>query len=104
MNTLPLISIGGTSFYVDVINEVFREYGNPDNLIPFRHLQGDGDHYILAFDKRTRNAMVADEKENNEHIIIAHIPALVKIDPAGLAKKFNKPVRTFMNMKDDTEW
>lgn len=104
MRTLPLICIGNVAFYVDVMKEEFREYGNPDNCISFNQLQGAGDHYTLEFDKQIKNVKREGILYDPDHILIAHIPAIVKLDAAGLAHKFGKPVRIFMAMKDDTEW
>lgn len=103
--SLPIITIAGIAFYVDVVREQFREYGHDENVISFNHLQGAGDHYTLAIDKRTKNICTANPQcACRDHIMTVPIPAIVKLDPVGLAEKLGKPVAAFLEMKDDTEW
>ena len=51
MRQLPLITIAGAAFYADVVKEEFREYGNEGNIISFNHLKGNGDHYLLEWNR-----------------------------------------------------
>ena len=102
---LPLICIESKAFYVDVAKEQFREYGNPAHCISFNHLQGDGDHYLLKWSRQTGTVFEScPDLPPGENLVVVKIPPIVRLDPVGLALKYNKPVSAFMGMKSDTEW
>lgn len=102
---LPLICIAGTAFYIDVVKEQLREYGDPDNHISFNCLQGEGDHYMLEWNKAKKTVFIKDAAgHDSKDLVIVRIPPIVRLDPFGLALKYHKPLHVFMAMKDDTQW
>jgi hypothetical protein len=87
---LPTVDIGGTSFFVDVRLDEFRETSNPHNRIPFAALWDKEDHYILLYDKQTKNVMAETPNENKmpPHVERIRIPLLTELDPVGIRNLF----------------
>jgi hypothetical protein len=92
---LPIVMIKGTEFHVDVIREEFREKGNESNKISFSHLQYKKPYYSLAYDESTKNVKIARPWEMN-----VKIDELVKLDPVGMAEKYNIPVQNIGQKND----
>lgn len=90
---LPLISIDGTAFFVDVIHDCLRQQLNLENRIPFEVFEQHGDGYSFLYDRKQKCA-VTDQghpEENSRYVKIT-IPALMELDPQGIALKYHIPL------------
>ena len=103
-NTKPLISIAGVAFVIDVTSEEFIDFSEPINRISFRNLLRRGIGYVLLFDPLKSGIWTGNPEDFPDHILVAHIGPIVSLDPAGLAKRLNKPLSELQNMEDDAEW
>ena len=91
---LPVVEIEGTAFYVDVLQEVLRQKDEPKNTISFDVFQQDGDGYTFLYDRNRKN--VAEDAEDtgpaeNQYIWVT-LPALMELDPEGIALKYDIPL------------
>jgi hypothetical protein len=90
---LPLVDILGTAFFVDVLHERLQQQDNPGNRIPFDVFEQDRDGYTFLYDRLRKN--VPDEIEFNEldeRFIRVTLPALMELDPEGIALKYHIPL------------
>ncbi|MEN0057074.1 MAG: hypothetical protein AAGC65_25570, partial [Mucilaginibacter sp.] len=85
-----------TSFAVDIDKQVLRQTDHPKNEISFINQMSDmGDHYLLAWDARIKNA--GTEPDHTEPVII---PPLIALDPEGMAKKYGLTVEQLKGKTD----
>ncbi len=86
MRQLPIIELDGTPFYIDIRLQEFRQVGNLSNSIAFSELIEENDHYILFYNKSTKNIfegmVLTDDQAKNLKIIA--VPLLGELDPEGL--------------------
>lgn len=94
---LPVYSIRGIPFFVDVQLSEFREVGNVLNSISFDELLFKGDHYELLFDREEKNVFTGDMDDvpSLAEVESVKIPMLHELDPEGMDErcqiKFNAP-------------
>jgi len=93
--SLPTINIMGTEFLVDVMKEELREMDNESNSIPFNHLIYKKPNYFLAYDETKKNANLVRPWQTN-----VKIDEFIKIDPHGMAKKYDMPVKEIRHKND----
>lgn len=91
---LPTVDIKETGFYVDIMNEQLRQCDDASNRISFNAFDQDGNGYTFLFDKVTKNTPkdlegVTMDADRYEWITL---PALMELDPLGIALKYNIPV------------
>ena len=101
---LPLITISGTAFIVDVVTEEFRQHNYEINRIGFDQLISRNGWYVLLFDPKTNNAWPGDENKQPMGITEVNIPPLCRLDAVGLSVKHHIALREILSMKDDSEW
>lgn len=91
---LPIVDIAGTSFYVDVLRDELRQTDNPVNTIPFGVFDQDGDGYTFLYDTETRSMPESrnEIKELGERYKWVTLPALMELDPEGIALKYDIPL------------
>lgn len=90
---LPVADICGTQFYVDVLQEELRQVDNQANRISFNFLRQDGDGYFFYYDPEHKCARTHREVQTGNFIIcLATLPALMELDPEGLALKYDIPL------------
>lgn len=91
---LPVVDIAGTPFYVDVLREELRQQDDPHNSISFNEFDQDGNGYTFLYDKGRKN--VPDSKVDLKHmepwLEWVTIPALMELDPEGIALKYDIPL------------
>lgn len=94
MRQLPIVEIAGTLFYVDVLHDELRQKDNPANRISFNVFDQDGDGYTFLYDSRRKNVPEnrANLKQMEEGMEWITIPALMELDPEGIALKYNIPL------------
>ena len=79
---LPVISLDGTHFLVDLLRMQFRELANPANRISFFELIDKGDHLVLHYNRDTRNADEgAPAQKGEDRVVSIEIPPFRKLDP-----------------------
>lgn len=83
MRPLPIINIAGTDFFIDLRRMELREIANPVNRITFYDLREDGDHLLLLYDTRTRNAYHGPGRKLTEcnKLKIIRLRPLQELDP-----------------------
>lgn len=91
---LPIVDIAGTSFYVDVLHEELRQRDDPHNRISFNEFDQDGNGYTFLYDKQRRNvpAGKVDLKHMEPWLQWVTVPALMELDPEGIALKYDIPL------------
>lgn len=83
---LPTINIEGTEFLVDVNKLELTQKGNPKNTISIFHMRDLRDGYQFSYGLQEKN--IPHLYSSNEKITVT-IPKLVKLDPEGMAAKYN---------------
>lgn len=83
---LPVIQIEGTEFFVDVNKLELSQKGNPRNSISIFHMRDLGDGYEFSYGLQEKN--IPHLYSSNKRITVK-IPELVKLDPEGMAAKYN---------------
>ncbi|WP_150114752.1 hypothetical protein [Chryseobacterium sp. IHB B 17019] len=96
---LPIFSIEGTDFLVDVDKLELREKSNPENTISIFKMQDrqNGKGYLFAYDKVEKN--VAGPWTRNETVAVV-LPELVTLDPEGMSNKYGVPLELFSTKTD----
>jgi hypothetical protein len=100
----PLITINRTAYLVDVDQEQFIQVDQPGNRICFCVLQRTEHGYCLRLNQKTNKVYFGPESQASCDVAIFHLPPITRIDPIGLAKKYNKPIAYFMQMEYDKNW
>lgn len=80
---LPIYTIEGTDFEVDVKQQLLKEVSAPDNIIHFIQMKDHGTHYSLTYDLEGRNLPGLGDP-----FVTVDIPPLKDLDPEGMAEHF----------------
>lgn len=88
---LPTVDVAGTAFYVDVLREELRQQDNAENRISFNVFDQKGDGYTFLYDGKCKN-VPEDPQEMEEHFQWVTLPALMELDPEGIALKYHIPL------------
>lgn len=94
---LPVYTIEGTDFVVDVANVQLYEKANPENKISLFDMEDTGDGYVLSYCNKTRNLPELSEDDDVKKV---KIPELVQLDPVGMAEKYGISVNELEGKKD----
>lgn len=78
---LPIYTIEGTGFLVDVSKQELKEKNNPANTISFLEMEDHGTHYTLRYDPDVKNLPEVFGKSVTE----VNVPQMVQLDPEGMA-------------------
>lgn len=87
---LPVITIEGTDFIVDVENMLLRELERKPNSISIFHMKEVEGGYQFIYDKLERNISIWSTASQT-HVVV-EIPELVKLDPVGMSDKYGVPI------------
>jgi hypothetical protein len=109
---LPIVDIIGTAFCVDVQRDHLWQKDNPKNRISFSVFDQDGDGYTFLYDTQQKNTPEdkADIKELGDRYKWVTLPALMELDPEGIALKYDIPLsvlcpeRSLRSDGDDDEF
>lgn len=82
---LPTVNVEGTDFIVDVSMFELIEKANPTNRIAFEDMWDAGDGYTFQYSRVDKNVPF----RVNEECVTVKIPEFVKMDPMGMAGKYN---------------
>lgn len=107
------MDILGTPFYVDVQREELWQKGRRENVIPFSVFDRDGDGYTFLYD--LEKAGIPEDrseiKELGDRYMWVTLPALMELDPEGIALKYHIPLEVLcpekaqqFNDDDDEEY
>lgn len=91
---LPVVDILGTAFCVDVQREELWQQNRPGNRISFNLFDLNGDGYTFLYDTET-NSAPSDKTaitELGERYKWVTLPALMELDPEGIALKYHIPL------------
>ena len=88
---LPKYEIEGTPFIADVMKGELREAANPANIIRFDELYYTGTSYTMQYDRGLKN-LPDFFRESAENIRYVEIPQMTRLDPEGMAEKYQLPV------------
>ncbi len=91
---LPIVDIIGTAFFVDVQQDHLWQKDNPKNRISFSVFDQDGNGYTFLYDTQRKNTPEdkADIKELGDRYKWVTLPALMELDPEGIALKYDIPL------------
>ncbi|MNK41365.1 hypothetical protein D3C87_600270 [compost metagenome] len=98
---LPKVLTKGLELWVDIDSQHVGDINVPHNQICFSHMEeldeGYGFSFLVAENCWEREGFPVGMK-----MIDVRIPELVKIDPAGMAKKYGMPIEEVKSMRDFT--
>jgi hypothetical protein len=97
--TLPVITFEGTPFFVDVMNNEFKERDDASNTIPFGAMFYLRDHYLMQYDPTTKN-YVRHDRYNHPDIKNIQIPSLTQLDIETLALKYGLKAEDLQDKRD----
>lgn len=91
---LPIVDIAGTPFYVDVLQDELRQQDDSDNRIPFHVFDQIEEGYTFLYDKERKNVPEGRKRltRMEPHFIWITLPALMELDPEGIAIKYHIPL------------
>lgn len=101
-NELPIYTLHGTDFYVDVFDRLLREVADPDNKLFIKHMDDIGKFYEFEYDKRDKSIVMPDFHmcESIEDIVNAKLPPLGQLDPKRMAEKYGYQIEQIKGMSD----
>lgn len=91
---LSTVRILSDVFLVDAYKEELRERENSSNRIPFQVFEPEKDGYRFLYDTLRKNIPEQGTGllEDPERYIWASIPALMELDPEGIALRYEIPL------------
>lgn len=95
---LPIISIEGTDFLVDVENTMLREHANMENTISILHMKESQGGYEFIYDRLTKRMSIWSTVD--EVRVAVMIPELVDLDPVGMSQKYGVPLEELKSKND----
>lgn len=95
---LPIFSILGTDFLVDVTKPELREKTNPENTVSFFEMHDLGNGYL--FDYRPKDKSIAPLFSDEEENLTIRLPQLVELDPVGMAERYGKTLAEIQGKSD----
>ncbi len=87
---LPVWTMAGTDFFLDIRLNEFRERNDFSNRISLDSLRHEEQGMALFFDKKLKTVVLAGIDISNlpDHIELVTIPPLTDLDPVGAAKHY----------------
>jgi len=91
---LTTVDIDGTLFYADAYIEALRQQEDRKKRIPFHVFDQDRDGYRFLFDRIEKTAArnKAAVLEDMDRYVWVIIPALMELDPEGIALRYDIPL------------
>lgn len=96
---LPIFSIEGTDFIVDVKKLELVEKDNPNNVISLFEMRDLGNHNGYGFEYSLTEKNIPSSFLDRETVLVK-IPALVTLDPEGMSEKYGVPLEMFATRSD----
>ncbi|MDB5143047.1 MAG: hypothetical protein JWQ66_1760 [Mucilaginibacter sp.] len=99
LRPVPIFTIEGTSFLVDINKQVLRQTNDLENEISFiNQMQDHGTFYRLLYDPDEKRA--AEDLSDQKRVKVIDIPQLTELDPEGMALKYNVPIEQLKGKSD----
>ncbi len=90
LRQVPIFTIEGTSFLVDVNRQVLRQTNDQDNEVSFiNNMQDHGTFYRLLYDLDEKRA--AQDLFDQSRVKVIDLPPLTELDPEGMSAKYGIP-------------
>lgn len=91
--------IEGTSFEVDVAQQLLRQTNDSNNIISFtRDMQDNGTFYELRYDL---DGQCAQGQQSDQGLVkMIRVPQLTELDPEGMAVAYGKPMAAVLGKCD----
>ncbi len=96
---LPVFTIEGTDFIVDIQKGGLVQADDPGNIIELESLSDHGTHYEMFYDLREKN-WVAGVGPIDDQMVDVKIPLMVTLDPVGMAEKYGVKVAGLQGKTD----
>ena len=94
---LPIHTIEGTVFIVDVNKNELCQLDNQENRIRFEDMDYTGVSYRLEYDLEQKNIPYSPDANPVKDIIV---PPLISLDPEGMAFKYGLPISVIQQKSD----
>lgn len=94
---LPVYTVEGTDFLVDVEKMELREKANPENTISLFDMRDMGDRYQFEYDRKGKNMPALVGHRDSTYV---SIPQLVELDPDGMAQKYGYTTQQIQGKTD----
>jgi len=88
---LPLFTIQGTDFTIDIQRAEFREAANPSNRIIMNGVKEEYGFSFFYYDTRTKNIFTGSPVDMPSFVALIIVPPLKQLDPVGLARRQGLP-------------
>ena len=99
---LPLVSLYGTDFYLDLRLQELRQVDNPHNTIACKHLHPDEFHFMLWYDTTAKNAFTGTlEQARQRHDVKALVLPPLDLMVRDGVRRHEEKIRP-NNTKQDT--
>lgn len=95
---LPIYTIEGTDFIVDVNQMAFIEKDNQENKIFFYQMNDLDTAYDMDYDPLTKNIYEGNYSDDN--YILIQTPSMTALDPEGMALKYKVPLENIASRTD----
>lgn len=95
---LPVYSIEGTDFVVDVAHLQLSEKANPENVIPLSDMRDVGDGYVFDYSPKEKNIPMLFSDDTDVRTV--KIPELVQLDPVGMSEKYGCSIHEIQGKTD----
>lgn len=96
---VPIFIIQGTSFLVDVKEQVLRQTNDQENEISFiNNMQDHGTFYRLLYDLDGKRA--AEDQRDQTRVKVIDVPQLIELDPEGMAEQYGLTVGELQGKTD----
>ncbi|SDF45084.1 hypothetical protein SAMN05216464_11856 [Mucilaginibacter pineti] len=108
LRQVPIFTIEGTSFLVDVHKQVLRQTNDQDNEISFiNNMQDHGTFYRLLYDPDEKCS--AEDLIDQSRVKVIDIPPLTELDPEGMSVRYGIPENRLKGKTDfevivDQDW
>jgi len=79
---VPVYRVHEKDFSVHLREGEFRQVDDPTNRISFQHLRDNGNHTVIIYDPKTRNAFQGTWREFMERkdVVMVRLPSLINLD------------------------
>ncbi|EHQ27017.1 hypothetical protein [Mucilaginibacter paludis] len=95
---LPVYTLEGNDFFVDVAHGVLREVAYPGNEIPFYLMKDKLDHYTMHFHRGIKN--FPQSAMDDPQIVVVPVPKMVVLDAEGMALKYGVSMDGISQLRD----
>jgi hypothetical protein len=96
---VPIYTIEGTTFFVEVDKQVLRQTNDPGNEISFIHdMVDEGARYRLFYDPERKN--IPRQTDDPRQLKEIQVPPLVALDPDGMAAAYGTTVEQLKGKTD----